>query len=74
MTDGAGKSGSRTDHGNARSIRAALDKMAESSELISQMIREERHSSNDEQTLEGLYTVKGALTCAIEETQAHIAR
>lgn len=57
----------------SRRLRPALETLKSASALISLLIDDEVVGARNSDTLELLYSAKGSLTCAIEETQRHLA-
>lgn len=53
----------------SRRLGEALQKLESAGALISLLIKDELTRSKDHQRLERLYSVKGSVTCAIEETR-----
>jgi hypothetical protein len=54
-------------------LREALSKLKTASRLISLLIDEELVRLTDGERLERLYSAKGGVTCAIEETEKRLA-
>lgn len=54
-------------------LRSALHDMRSASALISLLIKEERAQPFVHEALERLYTAKGAVACAIEETEQELS-
>lgn len=54
-------------------LRTVLSKLKTASGLISLLIDEELARPTDRERLERLYSAKGGVTCAIEETEKRLA-
>nr|NUR37474.1 hypothetical protein [Sphingomonas sp.] len=61
-------------HQNEPSLPEALERLKSASALLSAIIGEELTGNPDRDMLESLYAAKGAVTCAVEETQKRISQ
>lgn len=59
-------------HATHHEIREILEKLTHATALISIVIKGELAGSTDRDLLDRLYTVKGGLTCAIEELEKQL--
>jgi hypothetical protein len=57
----------------AQQLREVLQRLTSASALISILIKNELTGSKDRARLERLYSAKGGVTCAIEETQKRLS-
>jgi hypothetical protein len=57
----------------AQRLPEVLQRLTSASALISVLIKSELSGSKDRDILERLYSAKGGVTCAIEETQKRLS-